>query len=124
MQNTKHAPEKVSLIIAIVDRGKGKRLTARMHDEGVRFDLCLLGHGTADSSLLDYLGLGETEKNIILGGIETVRARPLLQKLKQEFSMERAGGGIAFSIPIVSVGGAQTLGFLAGHEEGELKNER
>ncbi len=38
--------------------------------------------------------------------------------------MERAGGGIAFSIPIVSVGGAQTLGFLAGHEEGELKNER
>ena len=54
MQNTKRAPEKVSLIIAIVDRGKGKRLTARMHDEGVRFDLCLLGHGTADSSLLDY----------------------------------------------------------------------
>ena len=119
MQNTKRAPEKVSLIIAIVDRGKGKRLTARMHDEGVRFDLCLLGHGTADSSLLDYLGLGETEKDIIL-----VRARRLLQKLKQEFSMERAGGGIAFSIPIVSVGGAQTLGFLAGHEEGELKNER
>ena len=115
MQNTKRAPEKVSLIIAIVDRGKGKRLTARMHDEGVRFDLCLLGHGTADSSLLDYLGLG---------GMETVRARPLLQKLKQEFSMERAGGGIAISIPIVSVGGAQTLGFLAGHEEGELKTER
>ena len=79
------------------------------------------GHGTADSSLLDYLGLGETEKDIILGGIETVRARPLLQKLKQEFSMERAGGGIAFSIPIVSVGGGADAGLSGGTRRGGAK---
>ncbi len=107
-------PTKISMIVTIVNRGKGEKITALLNAEGVIFNLCMLGHGTADSELLDYLGLGETEKDVILSAVAASHAPVLLQKLKKEMSLDKAGNGIAFTIPVTSVGGPVTLKILCG----------
>ena len=115
----KIVPQKISLVVTIVNRGCGNEINQVLSNQNVFFRMVLLAHGTADSDLLDYLGLGETEKDVVLCTVESSRVPALLQELKREMSLEEIGKGIAFSIPISSVGGPVTYRFLQGEREGE-----
>ena len=54
------------LLVTIVDRAKGERIAAICREQGVLFQMVCLGHGTASSEVLDLLGLGRTEKAVVL----------------------------------------------------------
>ena len=55
-------PVKISLIITIVNRGRGEKAAEIAGRYGGLFNLCMLGRGTADSVLLDYLCLLYTSR--------------------------------------------------------------
>jgi len=57
---------RIRLLCAIVERGQGSALIARMRTLGLGYQLRFIGHGTASSEMLDILGLGSTEKDIVL----------------------------------------------------------
>ena len=109
----------MSFVVAIVDRGLGESVVTRFEKFGLLFHSICLGRGTADSEILDYLGFGETEKDIVLSSVDTKRSLDVLQDLKQQFRMNQQGNGIAFTIPMKSVGGPITLEFLSGLWEKE-----
>ena len=122
-------PVKISLIITIVNRGRGEKAAEIAGRYGGLFNLCMLGRGTADSVLLDYLGLGETEKDVMLSALASAKAPLLLSELSAGLELARNGNGIAFTIPASSVGGPKTMHFLAGRdteacEEEEIMNEK
>ena len=109
--------EQLTLTVGIVDRGKGENMTAIARELGVRRATILLGLGTANSEILDYLGLGSTEKDILLSAVSAERAKELLAVISAEFDLAKIGRGIAFSVPIGSVGGERTLKYLFGTSE-------
>lgn len=108
------AIEPIKLIVCIVDRGEAERITALCLQERIAFHLTLRGHGTADSDILDYLGLGETEKDVVLLCIRRSAADGFLQELSAHLHLDRPGSGIAFSIPLSSVAERGTLQLLSG----------
>ena len=108
------AIEPIKLIVCIIERGKAERITGLCLQERIALHLTLHGYGTADSAVLDYLGLGETEKDVVLMCIRESAADGFLRRLSVELHLNRPGQGIAFSIPLSSVAERRTLALLSG----------
>lgn len=105
---------RLSLLVAIVDRNQGEKVTKIMNTDNLSFNFIFLGRGTASSDLLNYLGLGETEKDVVLSAAPSEKIPMLMERLNQELHLDKPGHGVAFTIPISSVGGPQTLAMMIG----------
>ena len=65
-----------------------------------KYKIIMNGIGTASSSLLEYFGLSEEDKKIVLSIVPKILAKNILHDIKQD--LEEPGTGIAFSIPVTS----------------------
>lgn len=108
----------LKLLVTIVNRGKGRDVVDVCRTFCMNYHISLLGTGTATSEILDYLGLGETEKDIIFSSVRTENLDELLEALTKRLKLNKAGNGIAFTVPIKSVGGPKTLNILSGTVNG------
>lgn len=59
----------------------------------------LRGRGTADNAMLTMLGLGESEKDIVMLTVGQSRQGEIMEKLAVTLHLNERGKGIAFSIP-------------------------
>lgn len=105
---------KLKLLVTIIDRKMGKKLVEMYKSEMLIHNMLLMGRGTAESDLLDLLGLGETEKYVILTPITDKKLPQVLKRIKEEMKIEKAGHGIAFTVPVASVGGVKTFEYMSG----------
>ena len=114
---------KLYLMTTIVDRKKEKRYFEfyKENDQNVMFST--LGRGTASSDILDYLGLESTEKVIIFSVQEEERWSYLKKQLQQKLKIDAPGEGIAFIIPLSSIGGKKTLQFLVERQDYQKEEE-
>lgn len=83
----------VKLLVTIMDRGKGERAVEFYRSRGLPYHFITLGFGTANSQILDYFGLSETEKDIVLTLVQEERALRLLQDTTAAFRMTGPGRG-------------------------------
>ncbi|MGM9652144.1 MAG: hypothetical protein ACI3XP_00715 [Eubacteriales bacterium] len=82
-------PERVRLLITIAERGYGRELTARMRKRGVGYQLRCTGRGTASTEMMDLLGLGSSEKDILI----SMGAESAVNEIVGEFTGNLGGGG-------------------------------
>lgn len=106
--------KRVKLMFTVVDRNMGEKVVKMYQREGLYVNMMLMGWGTANSDLLDLLGLGNAEKYVILTPVKETDVERIFSCLTDEIKIKKAGHGIAFTVPIVSVGGPKTLKYLAG----------
>ena len=92
----------LELIVFILSRGKGDGLIRLAAEEGVSFSVMLRGRGTAASETLRILGLGGSEKDVVLLSVETARAQTVMDRLAEEVRLDRPGGGVAFMLPFTA----------------------
>ena len=90
---------------------------------GVNVTLRTVGTGTAVQETLSTLGLEQTEKAVLFAMI-TAETWPGLQKaLRRKMRIDVPGTGIAFIIPVSSIGGKRALQVLTEHQTFALKEE-
>lgn len=99
----KMTTEPIKLIFCIVDRGKGELITKLCAEERITFNLLLHGRGTADSQMLNLLGLGETEKDIVMLSTANSKQPHIMRRLNEILHLSEPGKGIAFSVPFSSL---------------------
>ena len=104
----------LQLLITIVDRGKGETAASLLAREGVLCHHILLGRGTAHKDILDILGLGVTDKDVLLSVLQVEAMRGARERLSHALQLDLPGRGIAFTLPIGSVGGVRALQYLSG----------
>lgn len=94
---------RLKLLVTIVDRPKGDTVARICGGLGVHFHLAMLGKGTASSEVLDFLGIGETDKAVIL----TLAPEPLVKLIRGELvrglHLHRPGKGILFTLPLSGI---------------------
>lgn len=110
----KQNPRRIKALFTIVDRGTGKKVTELCQSLGITYNLCFMGKGTANSDILNCLGLGETKKDVILSVVLEEKLSDVFDAFQKQLKLDRPGGGIAFAIPIMSVGGPITLQYISG----------
>ena len=93
----------LALIASIIERGCGNKLTELYTRHQVFTHLRCEGTGTATSEILDILGLGSSEKDIILSLAPIPAAAALLEALDDDLRGSVPGRGIAFTAPLSAV---------------------
>ncbi|MDE7244099.1 MAG: hypothetical protein K2O18_09000 [Oscillospiraceae bacterium] len=96
-------PEQMALITTIIERGSGNKLMKLYTDNHVFTHIRSEGTGTATSEILDILGLGSSEKDIVFSLTSNSAARALLDRLDDELRGAVPGRGIAFTMPLTAV---------------------
>ena len=96
-------PERMCLIMSIVERGAGAKLHKLYRENQVFISLRCEGSGTATSEIMDILGLGSSEKDILISTPPFSTARTLLERLYYYLRGAVPGRGIAFTIPLAAV---------------------
>lgn len=93
----------MKLLIAIIDRRFCDKVINILSNKA----LCItasLGLGTANSEILDYLGIGETEKEIIHCVVNAEDVDSIFESLANIPEFVARHGGVAFTIPITAIG--------------------
>lgn len=95
--------EPIKLVVYIVNRNEGKLIEEICSREGIYGHLMMRGRGTVDNRTLTLLGLGETEKDIVLLTVAKSRKDEIMELISKRLRIDEPGRGIAFSIPLSSI---------------------
>ena len=92
--------EAMKVILSIVERGQGTAIQRLYRKRQVPIHLQCPGKGTATSEIMDILGLGSSEKDVVVSFAAASAAKKLLHDLDNELRGHTGGAGIVVSIPI------------------------
>lgn len=116
------APKKLKLLVTIIDRTKLDYYLDTLEEFDVNLQMVLYGKGTASSQMLHYLGLGETEKAVILSFIQSDKSKVIMNCLDEKFKKVKNGNGVAYTLPLNSLIGVMIYQYLCNtldEERGE-----
>ena len=105
--------QKVKMLITVIDRSKTLFYLDLLEQFEVNVQMVLYGRGTANSEMLNLLGLIETDKSVILSYIKEDRIKDALETLNEKFNKVKNGKGIAYTIPLDSIIGVSMYQLLA-----------
>ena len=116
MSNTvnESAIKKLKLLFTVVDRPKGEFYLDVISQFDVNCQMATGGMGTANSELVELLGL-EPHKVVILSVVREDRVDEIIKCLEDKFATIRQGKGIAFAVPLSSVIGVNMYQFLSNN---------
>ena len=99
-------------MITITDRNQSQKFLSFYKTYGIEVVLSTLGKGTAASEILIDFGLEATQKAVLLS-VVTGKVWSAVQKgLQTIMLIDIPGTGIAFTMPLSSIGGKRQLEFL------------
>lgn len=116
MANTvnESAIKKLKLLVTVVDRQKGEFYLDVLSQYDVNFQMLVNGKGTANSDLVDLLGLN-INKAVILSVIREDKTKEIVHCLEDKFASVKNGKGIAFAVPLSSVIGVNLYRFMSNN---------
>ncbi len=118
------------MMVTITDRKHAKKFNSFYSEKGMEVSFSTLGHGTAASEILDYFGLESNEKAVMIHIVTDEKWLTLKKELQVQMKIEIPGTGIAFTIPLSSIGGKKALNYLTAgqsyikEEEASLKDTK
>ena len=109
------AIKKLKLLFTVVDRNKGEFYLDVLSQYEVNFQTVISGTGTANSEILDMLGLNNN-KAVVVSVIREDLTDTIMNVLDEKFRTIRNGKGVAFTVPLSSVIGVNIYRFLSNNQ--------
>ncbi len=104
----------LKLMFIITNRKKADKIIEETEKVGAKFHNIYMAHGTAKSEILEILGIGGSEKELITCVVKNQDVSYVFETLSVKFKFSRLNEGVAFTVPIKSVAGKATLEILSG----------
>lgn len=111
----------MQFIVSIVERGKGARIIEYYKAHRISQHIQTTGRGTASSHILDTLGFGTAERDVIISYGQQDTVRPLMEHLRDNERTKLDVNGIAFSMNMSGMSAilAVCIARMEGTEESE-----
>jgi hypothetical protein len=106
--------KKLNLLFTVVDRSKSEFYLDVLSQFEVNCQLAMPGLGTAQTDLIDMLGLNR-HKAVILSVVRQDRTEAILHCLEDKFETIKNGKGIAFAVPMSGIIGVNMYQFLSNN---------
>ena len=113
----------LSLLTTIMDRKNLNRYMSVYQDCGLHVAFLSLGYGTVSNEVRDYLGLETNQKAVSFSIVEENSWLTVKKQLERKLKIDAPGEGIAFTIPLSSMGGMKPLQFLLETEDYKKEEE-
>ena len=110
------------MMVTITNRSRLPGFVLFYREHKVPVSLISLASGTANSEMLDYFGLEAHEKCICFSVVADSVWNTVKKGLQRKMRIDVPNTGIAFTIPMSSIGGKRELLFLTenqGYEKGD-----
>lgn len=91
------------LLISIVNNDDSLRLKEVLDDCSIALSYAFSGTGTAHSAVLDYLGIGQTEKTVLVSIFPESDEDTILHEIRKRISLSKVGRGISFTVPLSGI---------------------
>lgn len=91
------------LVFFIIDWARTRAVSQVFEQEHIRFHFVTKGKGTASSEILDLLGIGSSEKAVVLCIERKSMVPNLVKGVRKRLGRKSTGAGIAFTIPLSSI---------------------
>ena len=111
------AIKKLKLVITVVDRAKAEFYLDVFSQFEVNFQMVTGGKGTANSDIVEMLGLN-IHKAVIMSVVREDMVDPIMKCLENKFETIRKGKGIAIAVPLTGVIGVNMYQFLSNNKQG------
>ncbi|UTC62556.1 P-II family nitrogen regulator [Treponema sp. OMZ 788] len=98
-----------SLLIILVPFGRATKIVRYAKEKGLTGATIMIAFGTVKSKLLDFLGIQETRKELILTAGNGEFLDGLMDELNKKFNLTRKNFGIAFRMPLSFINIENTL---------------
>lgn len=119
------------LMFTVLNRAKLPDFLSMYSEQGLDSNLIMLAHGTAKSEVLNTFGLENSEKAVCLNFVTGHVWAAIKTGLERKIRIDAPGMGIAFTVPVSSVGGrrelalfTEGLNYTRREEETELKGTK
>ena len=113
----------IYLMTTITKRLTGRKMQAFYKQNELSAIFCTLGNGTATSEMLDYFGLEATEKIVMMSVVTDDTWKRVKRGLEDQVQIDVPGRGLAFLIPLSSIGGRKVLQFLTDGQKFQMEKE-
>ena len=116
MANTvnESAIKKLKLLFTVVDRPKAEFYQDYISQFEVNCQMLLNGLGTANSDVVEMLGLN-MHKAVILSVVREDLVDRIMNGLEEKFVTIKNGKGVAFAVPLSSVIGVNLYRFMSNN---------
>ena len=94
--------ERMMLLLTITRRGEGSEIVNNLSSRGIGWNLRAVGQGTASSEMMDILGIGSREKDIIVSLAAKRAAEAFCTELENNPHLGK-GHGIMMVIPLNAI---------------------
>ena len=105
------------MMVTITDRNQTKRFTNFYSELGLDISFITVGNGTAASEILDYFGLDGSEKSVLFHIVTSGKWKEVKRQLQVKMKIDAPGLGIAFLLPLSSIGGKKALNYLTSGQD-------
>jgi hypothetical protein len=105
--------KRLKMLVTVVDRSKTIFYQDLLEQFEVNVQMILYGKGTANSEMLNLLGLDESDKAVILSYIKEERVKDAIDTLNEKFHKVKNGKGVAFTIALDSIIGVSMYQLLS-----------
>lgn len=102
------APVNLVMIVTVVNRSKADYYLDFIQSFEVNMQTALAARGTERN-----VGSAYTEKAVLSGMTREDKVKEILEGLKEKFDTIKNGAGIAYTVPLTSLIGVSTYGFLS-----------
>ena len=102
----------MNYIMTVINPDALKKLSDICAQLEIPMSVALHGRGTAIESMRDLLGIDSTEKWIVFSVAGEEKTKEYMNRLRRTLYIGVPGHGIAWAVPIKSVGGGKILAYL------------
>ena len=104
-------------MVNIVNGSRAQKFTTLFRECGVSVVFETSGEGTAVSEVLNLFGLEATEKKVLFSVVTGEKWKEVKHGLRKQIQIDIPGRGIAFIVPMSSIGGKKALMFLTDGQD-------
>lgn len=116
------APHKLCMLVTVVQKGKGTFFADYIKTFDANLQIAIVGTGTAELNLVEFLGLKNKRRSIIFSIVREEKVDTIMEALEERFHTVNNDTGISFAVPLSSVIGKLSYGFLSNDKRMVEKN--
>ena len=115
--------KRLYLMVTIVTRHLGEKYLNFYLEHELEVQLVTLGRGTVNDAMLESFGLESHEKAVLFSFVTREKWRELQKGMHKKLQIDLPGTGVAFLLPVGSIGGRGVYTFLTRKFEMEGEEE-
>lgn len=122
--NREERANRPKLLISILNPTDDAKMAEILNDYSVSLNFAFAGTGTARTTVLDYLGIGITEKSVMFSLIPESDEEAILHEIQKKMALYLVGRGISFTVPLTGISEIVAKGIIAATAEKTVEGSK